>query len=53
MVSLKRIIKCILRKVCIVSNKDTGEKQNNVSLLYDEKLISMIGMEMHCFCYPE
>ena len=53
MVNLKRIIKRILRKVCIVSSKDTEEKQNNISLLSDEKLISMIGMEMHCFYYPE
>ena len=53
MFNLKHNIKRMLRKVYIVSNKDTEEKQNNISLLSDEKLISMIGMEMHCFYYPE
>lgn len=51
--NLKHIIKRILRKVCIISNKDTEEKENNISLLSNEKLISIIGMEMHCFYYPE
>ena len=53
MVNLKRIIKRILQKVNMVLNKDTKEKQDNISMLCDEKLISIIGMEMHCFYYPE
>ena len=53
MFNLKRIIKGILRKVGIVLNKDTKEKQNNMSMLSDKKLISMIGMEIHSFYYPE
>lgn len=53
MFNLKHNIKRMLRKVCIISNKNTEEKQNNISLLSDEKLISIIGMEMHCFYYPE
>ena len=52
-VNLKRIIKRILQKIGIVLNKEIMEKQNNISMVSDEKLISMIGMEMHCFCYPE
>lgn len=46
-------LKRILRKIGVVLNKETKEKQNNISMLSDEKLISMIGMEMHCFYYPE
>lgn len=53
MVNLKHIIKRILRKVGIVLNKETRKKKNNIPMLSDKKLISTIGMEMHCFYYPE
>lgn len=53
MLKFKKNIERILRKICIILNKDTEGKQNNISLLSDEKLLSMIGMEMHCFYYPE
>lgn len=53
MFNLKRIIKRILRKAGVVPNKNTKEKQNNMSMLSDEKLLSMIGMEIHCFYYPQ
>ena len=52
-IKLKNIIKRILRKSGIALHKEKKEKQNNISMLSDEKLISMIGMEMHCFYYPE
>lgn len=53
MFNIKHITKRVLQKMSIVLNKDTKEKQDNISMLCDEKLISIIGMEMHCFYYPE
>lgn len=40
-------------KACKVMEKCTKKTQNMISSFSNEKLISMIGMEMHCFYYPE
>lgn len=53
MVNLKHIIRRLLQIVGTVLNEGEGKKENNISMLSDKKLISMIGMEMHCFYYPE
>ena len=53
MVNLKHIIKRILRKVGIGLNKEIRKKKSNIPLFSDKKLISTIGMEMHCFYFPE
>lgn len=53
MINFKNLIKRILRKLGMALDKEAIEKKNNILTLADKKLISAIGMETHCFYYPE
>ena len=49
----KKIIKKILRRVIRNLKQEEKKKINGIPMLSDKKLISIIGMEMHSFYYPE